>query len=43
MTGSSALFSININNGISTKNNIKNGRPAKLYRFKELESNIDIF
>ena len=37
------LINLDILEDTGDKNNIKNGRPAKLYRFKELESNIDIF
>jgi 8-oxo-dGTP diphosphatase len=37
------LINLNILEDTGDKNNTKNGRPAKLYRFKELESNIDIF
>lgn len=37
------IINMNILDDTGDKNNIKNGRPAKLYRFKELENNIDIF
>lgn len=37
------IINLNILEDTGDKNNIKNGRPAKLYRFKELENNIDIF
>lgn len=37
------IINMDILDDTGDKNNIKNGRPAKLYRFKELENNIDIF
>lgn len=37
------IINLDILEDTGDKNNIKNGRPAKLYRFKEIENNIDIF
>ena len=37
------ILNLDILEDTGDKNNIKNGRPAKLYRFKEIENNIDIF
>ena len=37
------IINLDILEDTGDKNNIKNGRPAKLYRFKEVENNIDIF
>lgn len=37
------IINMDILDDTGDKNHIKNGRPAKLYRFKELENNIDIF
>jgi len=37
------FLNLNILEDTGDKNNIKNGRPAKLYRFKEETTNIDIF
>ena len=37
------IINLDILEDTGDKNNIKNGRPAKLYRFKETENNIDIF
>jgi len=37
------ILNLDILEDTGDKNNIKNGRPAKLYRFKDVENNIDIF
>lgn len=37
------IINLDILEDTGDKNNIKNGRPAKLYRFKDVENNIDIF
>ena len=37
------IINLDILEDTGDKNNIKNGMPAKLYRFKEIENNIDIF
>ena len=37
------IINLDILEDTGDKNNIKNGRPAKLYRFKDIENNIDIF